>query len=478
MVQDRKIAGREKELKSLERFIHSTKPEFIAVYGRRRVGKTFLIREFFNNQFTFYATGLANANTAQQLSSFTIFFNQSFNAAHPVFHNWMEAFQQLITALKKQKGKKIIFIDELPWCDTKKSDFITGLEFFWNAWASTQPELKLIVCGSAASWIITNLIKNKGGLHNRLTGRIKLEPFTLQETESFLQLKHAVLDRYQIIQLYMALGGIPYYLDHIQPGLSAAQNIQQLCFEEDGLLKTEFTFIFSSLFTNGKKHEHILRQIYQLGGSATREEIVATGKLSTGGDVSLKLKELEESGFISGYVPYGKNSSKKIFAITDFYTLFYLKFIEPSVKHNKESWLTRLNDPAITAWSGFAFEQVCFQHVEQIKNALKIGGVSSTITAWQQKGTAHSKGSQIDMLIDRKDRTINLCEIKFSINEFTITKSYDKTLRDKVAVFKTTTNTKKAVFLTMITTYGLVANEYSRSIVQNEITMDDLFKPL
>jgi uncharacterized protein len=478
MPQNNKISGRTKELQLMQRLVDSKKAEFLAVYGRRRVGKTFLIREFFNNQFTFYATGLANANTATQLNSFTIFFNQSFNTSHPAFPNWVEAFQQLVIALKKQKGKRIIFLDELPWFDTKKSDFITGLELFWNSWASAQPDVKLVVCGSAASWIINTLINNKGGLHNRLTARIKLAPFTLQETEAFLQAKNIVLSRYQIIQLYMAIGGIPYYLDAVQPGLSTAQNIQQLCFEKEGLLHSEFPFIFSSLFTNGKKHDYIIRHLYQLGGSATREAIVAATKLSTGGDVSLKLKELEESGFISSYIPFGKNAAKKIYAISDFYTLFYLKFIEPHTKGTTHNWLNRIDDPAVTAWSGFAFEQVCFMHIDQIKNALKIGGISSSASVWQHKATAKSKGGQIDLLIDRKDRVINLCEIKFSINEFTITKSYDKSLRDKVSAFKENTQTKKALFLTMITTYGLVPNEYSRSLVQNEITMDDLFKAL
>jgi uncharacterized protein len=472
----RKIIGREAECKLLDRYIDSSKSEFIAVYGRRRVGKTFLIREYFQNQFTFYATGLANANTAKQLTSFTIFLNQSFNSNYGTFGDWLSAFQALTKELQKSRDKKkIVFIDELPWMDTKKSDFITGLEFFWNSWASGQSNVKLVVCGSAASWIINKLIKNKGGLHNRLTCRIKLEPFTLRETELFFQSKNIVLDKYQIVQLYMAMGGIPYYLEAVQPGLSAVQNIQQLCFSNTGILHSEFTFIFESLFTNGKKHDFIIRRIHELGGSCTREQIIANEKLSSGGDVSIKLKELEESGFISTYTKFGSNNAKKIYTISDFYTLFYLRFIEPLSKRKKTAWTESMNDPVIKSWSGFTFEQICLQHILQIKKALQIGGIASNATTWRKPGNSNSKGAQIDLIIDRNDRVINLCEIKFSINEFTITKAYDLQLRNKIASFKENTKTRKTILLTMITTFGLVKNEYSRSMVQNEITLDDLF---
>ncbi len=469
------IVGRINEINELKNLVQSNKPEFIAVYGRRRVGKTFLIREFFNNSFTFYATGLANADTKKQLISFTIFVNQAFNKDYEAFETWLQAFHVLTQELKKIKGKRILFIDELPWFDTKKSDFVTGLDFFWNSWASAQSNIKLIVCGSSASWMINELIKNKGGLHNRVTARIKLDPFTLHETEAFLKSKHIQLDRYQIIQLYMVMGGIPYYLDNVQKGLSTAQNIQRLCFDASGLLKSEFTFIFSSLFSNATKHEIIIKTLHKLGGHAKRDDIITAAKLSTGGDITTKLNELEESGFITAYTEFGIRSSKKTYYISDFYTLFYLKFIEPITKNAKYNWQSRINDQAIKTWQGLAFEQVCIQHEQQIINALKIGGIMSNAFTWQLKGTAKTKGAQVDLVIDRNDRVINLCELKFYTNPVTITKSYDMILRNKVAAFKNETKTNKAVFLTMITTFGLVNNQYSQSAIQNALTMDDLF---
>jgi uncharacterized protein len=470
-----KIIGRTFEQNKLTEIIESGKAEFVAIYGRRRVGKTFLVKEFFDNQFAFYATALANSNTKTQLVNFTIFLNKSFNKEFQTPKNWLEAFNILQTELSDIQGDKIIFIDELPWFDTKKSDFLTGLEFFWNSWASTQSGLKLFVCGSAASWMINKLIRNKGGLYNRVTQRIKIEPFSLQDTEVFLESKNIYVDRYQILNLYMVMGGIPYYLEQIKKGQSVTQNIENICFEETGLLKSEFQFIFSSLFNNSEKHEQLLRKIYSLGTRATRDNLVKQFQLISGGDLTIKLNELEESGFIKSYVPFGINKTKKIYIISDYYTLFYLKFIEHSGKFESGNWANRIDDASVNAWAGLAYEQICRDHIKNIKKALGIEGIYSETSTWSKKGDEDSSGAQIDLIIDRKDRVINLCEIKYSINSYEITKAYDLNLRNKIGAFKDSTRTKKAVFMTMITTFGLIKNQYSRSIIQNELTMDNLF---
>ena len=469
------IIGRQYEIKKLEEIMESDQPAFVAVYGRRRVGKTFLIKEFFKHQFTFYATGLANSNTKTQLTNFTIFLNKSFEKDFKAPKNWLEAFDLLQRELAKIEGNKVIFIDELPWCDTKKSDFLTGLEFFWNSWASAQTGLKLIVCGSAASWMINALIRNTGGLYNRVTHRMKIEPFSLYETELFLKAKGINVDRYQIVNLYMVMGGIPYYLDQVKKGLNTGQNIENIAFQETGLLKSEFTFIFYSLFNNAQKHEQLLRKIYALGARATRENLVKHFKLISNGDLSLKLSELEQSGFLKSYTPFGVNKSKRIYVISDYYTFFYFKFIENAGDYEVGQWINRINDPSVNAWSGLAFEQICWDHVRFIKKAMGIEAVYSETSAWYKSGNNDTQGAQIDLIIDRKDHIINLFEIKYSINPFTITKAYDLNLRQKIGVFKETIKTRKSVFLTMLTTFGLVKNEYAQSIVQNELTMDDLF---
>ncbi len=470
------ILGRYVEKKRIKEIVDAEKPAFVAVYGRRRVGKTFLLKEYFNNEFTFYATGLANSNTKTQLVNFIVFINKSFNTTYNTPKNWLAAFTILQKELEKVSGNKIIFLDELPWFDTKKSDFLTGLEFFWNSWASAQKGLKLFVCGSAASWMINKLIRNKGGLYNRVTHRFKIEPFTLQETEAFLQSQDIFLDRYQIVNLYMVMGGIPFYLEQIKKGESAAQNIERICFSDEGQLKAEFKFIFSSLFNNSEKHEKLLRKIYELGNRATRDNLVTQLKILSSGDFSVKLNELEESGFLKSYTPLGVRKSKKIYVISDYYTLFYFKFIENAGKYEVGQWINRINDTAINVWAGLSFEQVCWDHTQNIKKRLGIEGIYSETSTWSKTSDGESVGAQIDLVIDRKDRVINLFEIKYSINLFEITKDYDLKLRNKVGAFKQSTQTKKAVFLTMITTFGLLQNQYARSIVQNEITMDDLFE--
>lgn len=472
------ILGRTSEKKQIKEIIDSKKPAFVAVYGRRRVGKTYLIKEYFDNKFTFYATGLANSNTKTQLVNFTVFINKCFNTTYTPAKNWLETFTVLKNELAKIEGNKIIFLDELPWFDTKKSDFITGLEFFWNSWASTQKGLKLFVCGSAASWMINELIKNKGGLHNRVTHCFKIEPFTLQETENFLQAQDVQLDRFQIINLYMVMGGVPYYLEQIKKGESAAQNIERICFSDNGILRTEFTFIFSSLFNNSEKHEKLLRKIYELGNRATRDNLIKQLHTLSSGDFTVKLNELEESGFLKSYTPLGVRKSKKIYVISDYYSLFYFKFIENAGKYEAGNWINRLNDATTNVWAGLTFEQICWDHTQNIKQHLGIAGVYSETSTWSKQNDTETNGAQIDLVIDRKDRVINLFEIKYSINPFEITKEYDLKLRNKVGAFIQSTKTKKTVFLSMITTYGLVNNAYYRSIIQNELTMDDLFGSL
>lgn len=456
----------------------SSKSEFLAVYGRRRVGKTFLIRSFFQNQFDFYLTGLAKGNTKQQLSNFAIFFQQYFSTEISTPADWLTAFHLLIKELEKKsdKDKIVIFIDEMPWIATPKSDFMMGLEFFWNGWASAKDNVLLVVCGSAASWMINELIKNTGGLYNRVTERIKLEPFTLQETESYFAYKNILLDRYQIALLYMVMGGIPFYLDQVEKGKSAMQNIEDLCFREDGKLKTEFSYIFSSLFKRGDKHEVVLKTLFDKGGALTREEIIKHTGLTSGGGISKVLSELEESGFITSFQKFGLKTAGTSYSITDFYTLFYFRFIQKEGKYQPNIWLNKVDNPAFRAWTGYAFEQLCFAHIPQIKRALQIEGVSSTIYSWLSKGDTHKKGSQIDLVIDRRDNVINLFEIKFSLHPISIDKAYHKVLLHKIQSFKEATKTPKAIFLTTLTTYGILTNTYSGAVVQNELTLEDLFQ--
>jgi uncharacterized protein len=468
--------GREQEIQRLEDIYDDSRPAFVAVYGRRRIGKTLLIRHVFGERMTFYLTGIGNVTTEQQLVNFQAAFERQ--APLPLHtstpKNWFSAFQQLITFLEKEKeGKKVVFLDELPWLDTDKSDFMPSLEHFWNSWASARTDVILVVCGSAASWILNKLIHNRGGLHNRVTTRMRLEPFTLKEAEQLLLRKNAPLDRYQIIQYYMAVGGVPFYLDIFDKRLTPMQNIEATCFARDGFLRTEFGDLFQSLFAKAERHISVVEAIATKAKGLTREDILEITKLPNNGTTTQLLEELEESGFIRKYQPFQKTKRQSLFQLVDFYTLFYMKFIKNAQLLDKDNWLALTDSPIYKSWSGYAFEQVCLMHVPQIKQALGISGIFSQSSSWRSKEIKN--GAQIDLLVDRRDHVINLFEIKFSNEPYTITKSYAEQLRQKIGVFKSETNTRKAVWLAMLTTFGLKKNEHSGSLVQHELTMDSLF---
>ena len=396
--------------------------------------------------------------------------------AHEDSDTWMEAFQQIRRIVERSKQKKkIIFIDELPWFDTPHSGFIPALEHFWNSWASGRNDILLIVCGSAASWMINKLINNKGGLHNRVTQKIKIEPFTLHECQAFMRYKKVNLDAYQLVQLYMVLGGIPFYWDAVEKGLSAPQNINKLCFKSNGLLTGEFNNLYKSLFSKAERHQAIVYALAKKNKGLTREEISIESKISNGGGLTRLLEELEESGFIKKYIPFGKESRNSLYQLCDFFSLFWLKFMRAQKSFDKNHWIKLIDSPKHRAWSGYSFEQVCLAHVPQIKKALGIGGIETSVSSW--KSTNVPNGAQIDLVIDRRDGIINIFEMKFSISPFVIHKKYDAELRNKTGVFKAETGTQKSIMLCTLTTFGLQNNAYSGH-VENDLRMDILFEPV
>lgn len=470
-----KIVGRISEQAALNEYVASDKPEFVAVYGRRRVGKTFLVREFFKNGFDFYLTGLANEKAQKQLRNFNAALQKYGKMPYPVVDNWFDAFDQLIHLLENSetKGRKVIFLDELPWMDTPRSGFITALEHFWNSWASSRPDIMLIVCGSATSWMINNLIRNRGGLHNRVTRRMYIEPFSLGECEEFYADNGIVMSRYQMLESYMILGGIPFYLGLMSRGLSLAQNIDKLCFSRNGDLREEFSSLYASLFRHSENHIKIVEALGKKAKGMTREEIIAATKLPPGGSFSKTLEELEQCGFIRSYRAFGKRERSRLYQLIDFFTLFHLNFIRDNAYNDEHFWTNFIENAKHRAWSGYAFEQVCLAHIKQIKGKLGISGVSTNVASWRSQDS--DPGAQIDLLLDRGDNVINLCEMKYAGAEFVIDKKYDGSLRNKKETFTRESATRKAVHLTMVTTYGVKKNEYS-GLIQSEVKMDDLFK--
>lgn len=466
------LIGRQKERKSLLEHYNSKSSEFVAVYGRRRVGKTFLVRQVFQDKFSFHLTGMAGVSLSQQLGNFhaqiSKFSGGMFD--HKPATDWFTAFQHLIKWLERLPvdEKKIVFIDELPWLDTRNSRFLSGLEHFWNTWSSARNDILLIVCGSAASWMLNQLIRNRGGLHNRVTDRIKLEPFRLNEAEEFLRYRGVVYDRYQILQVYMTLGGIPYYLERIKPEWSPAQNINALCFERNAIFRDEYVNLYASLFNKPERHIAVIETLAKKTKGLKRDELIALSKLPGGGSLTKILQELEESDFIRRYRTFGKKERDALYQLVDLYTLFYLKFVSQSDPDDENFWINAVESPVYRSWSGYAFEMVGLHHVREIKNALGIAGVQTSVYAWA------SDEAQIDLVIDRKDQVINLFEMKFSIRTFSIDKKYAAELRHKTGHFRETTGSNKAIFLSFLSTFGLTKNEYS-GMVQNDLTMDVLF---
>jgi len=453
----------------------------LAVYGRRRVRKSFLVRTFFQDQLVFELSGVSEATLRQQLANFAhqlaVAMRVTMPAGPPV--GWAEAMgllrQHLESALLARKGKLVVFFDELPWLSSRRSGFLAALEHFWNSWGSQQGRLVLVVCGSAASWMLDHVIKAKGGLHNRVTRRLRLLPFTLGETRAYLKSRHIDLDTYQVVELYMAMGGIPHDLKELKRGESAAQSIDRICFREDGLLHDEFNILYRSLFEHAERHESVVRALAKRVCGLSRQELLEALALPSGGNVSSILEELEVCGFIMQTRPFGKTKKDALFRLSDEYSLFFLQWIEKKRVTGNNVWATRRGTPAWRAWSGYAFEGVCIRHTDAIKRALGVAGVETTASSWYRKGDSDTRGAQIDLVIDRKDMCINLCEMKFSESPFTIDKAYAQVLKAKVESFRSTTKTRKALFVTLITTNGVKPNEHSRSVVDVAVEVGALF---
>ena len=474
-----KIVGRADETKILENAMLSSGAELVAMYGRRRIGKTFLIRSVYKKYIRFEFTGVHNATMEQQLEGFSFAMKKAINSPVDIAvpKTWVAAFHALENILEPiiKKEKNVIFFDEFPWIHTQKSNFLTAFEHFWNNWASKHANLTVVICGSAASWMIRNIVNNKGGLHNRVSIRMRLLPFTLGETQAYFKSRRINLDHYQLLKLYMVMGGVPQYLKSVQPGESAVQAIDRIFFTKDGPLKDEFKILYESLFENATHHIAVIRLLYATGKGMTRNEIINSSYLSSGGTTTKILTELEESGFIAAYIPFDKTSKELVYRLTDEYSLFYLKFIEGRRASGANTWLRLSEGSSFKSWSGYAFEAICLKHLLQIKKALKIENIYTEESVWRYVPGKGQPGAQIDLLLDRRDRCINICEMKFSTDQFIITKKYADELEQKQQVFTNKTKTKKTIFLTLITTYGVAKNAYYRSHVQSEVMMDALF---
>lgn len=471
------LVGRKREMSILDQCMESGRAEFVALYGRRRVGKTFLVREYFKGGFAFSATGVANDRTSEQLRTFGLTLQEYGSPETTPPSDWYEAFmrlRRLLSSTSVQRdaltGRRVVFLDELPWFDTARSNFKTALEWFWNSWASGEADIMLVVCGSATSWIIENLLEDHGGLYNRVTRQIQLLPFTLAESEALLRANDVHFDRQQVIESYMVFGGIPHYLNMMSRRASLAQNIEALCFADGGELRFEFNHLFASLFKNGAQHEAVIRALARRSSGTTRAELLEVSGIEGGKSLTRVLRELVECGFVRKYRNYAKAKNGAYYQVIDPFTLFSLRFLDSD---RVGSWERYVGTPGYYAWTGTAFELVCLWHVSAMKRSLGISGVASDESTWRSRESR--PGAQVDLLIDRADGIINLCEMKYSASEYVIDAQAERDLRRKMDVFAREANPKKALHLTLVTPHGAVRNSHYGAVT-NEIAADAFFE--
>lgn len=482
------IIGRKSELQLLETCLSSAQAELIAIYGRRRIGKTFLIRNFFKDQGTYFeVTGLKDGKLSDQLQNFARGLQQVFPQKVPLltFPNWNYSFELLTAEIKRLPKNKTItlFFDELPWLASPRSGFLQQLDYFWNREWSQIKNLKVVLCGSAASWMIEKLIRAKGGLHNRLTRVLKLNPLTLGETHEYLSAKKVHLNFKQTLELYMAFGGVPFYLNQARRGLSATQIINQVCFRKEGRLSQEFSILFSSLFNHSANHEKIIQLLAQHPQGLSRGELIQKTNIPSGSGLNRYFFELEEAGFIASFIPYQRQKKDIYYRIIDEYSLFYLKWIRSAPKGiftdtEAHYWEKKISSPSWRSWAGLCFEMICLKHAKSIQKKLGIERIPTETATWRWSPPPRSleKGAQIDLLFDRGDGIISICEIKFSEQVFVIHKAYAQELKTKIEVFKSRMKTSaKHLFLTIVTTCGVKKNDYYEDLVHSEVLLEDMF---
>jgi len=469
------MIGRKKEQKELKALCERDEAQFVVVYGRRRVGKTYLVRNVFSNQFTFQYTGAANVGNKEQLAEFhrALLAQGLPDAKKP--SNWFDAFAELARLISTSSDeKKLIFIDEMPWMDAPNSRFVPALEHFWNAFGSAQADVVLIVCASATSWIVKKIFRNRGGLHNRVTRQIYLKPFTLRECADYAASNKLMMTHDQIMETYMIMGGVPYYWSLLDGSMSVAQNVDALIFSDQGQLHHEFEAMCESMFNSPETYMRVIRALGEKKTGMVRSEIISQAKMADNGVLTTILDDLESCGFIRKYSSIALKTKDATYQLIDNFTLFYFRFLQEPEVSDPNRWSKMQNTPACNTWRGLAFERVCLLHEEQIKAALGISGILSGSYSWYWKGDEQYPRCQIDLLIDRADGVINLCEIKYSRDLFVADKNLVDEVQRKATIFAGRTKTRKALHPVLITARTLLRNAYSDTFT-NIVTGESLF---
>ncbi len=473
-----KIISRKEEKKDLEYCERSKKSELICVYGRRRVGKTFLVEQTFRD-FAFRAVGLEKGTTKQQLKSFGQRLIEYGDDIKQTPENWFEAFSRLDKILSGESirrslnGKKIVFLDEFPWFATKKSDFLVAFEDYWNRRGTQDGDLLFIICGSATSWIIKNVIKNTGNMFQRVTKKICVEPFTLAETELFFKDREFDWSREQIAECQMIFGGLPFFFDLMNTSQSLVKNINRLLFDKDALFGDETKKLLDATLSESPIYEKILSKLafarYGIKKSELQVEIAAPN-----GTYGRAVQDLVDCGYVIEYKKKYEEYNPLYIQLVDPFLLFHYHYLSKEKRIDSYEDLIG-NIGRYDNWRGTAFEILCLNNTASIKSALGIRGVKTECYPWYNSTDKKNERVQIDMVIERADKITNLCEIKYTNKPFVIDASYEQELIKKRDIFKEKTGTSQALKVIIISAAGVSGTRYT-SYISDIITLDDIFE--
>lgn len=474
------IIGRKAEQRDLDEWCHSAKPELICVYGRRRVGKTYLVQNAFEGQFAFFATGSDDRRNAVQLKAFHAALRRAGCAERTVPQDWFEAFNRLRLALEQPDvvrascGRRVVFLDEFPWLAAKRSDFLAAFSDFWNGWASCQSDLVVIICGSATSWIVKNILENTASMYNRVTRQLYVAPFDLHDVEEMTQSLRLGWSRDAVLQCYLVFGGLPYYLDMLDRRKSLSQNIDALCLGTNAPLRREVPLLMEASLGNAPLHRAILRELAQSKVGIRRMDLANRVEGGTTGSFKRALDDLEKCGYIRCYTNRYERRKPSVYQLVDPFLLFGFRFMVDRAPdgHGLVSWKDFERTPAYYAWRGNAFEIACVNHTRQIKHAIGISAVKTEDFPWSS--STSEPGAQIDMVIERADGVTNLCEMKYTDGPFVADREFEEDMARRRRVFQIESATKNTVQSVLVCPQGLRPNTHSWDIA-HVVDIDDLF---
>lgn len=480
------IIGREEELATISRLYTSERSEFLALYGRRRVGKSFLIEEAMENKFTFMTVGLfikVDKDDAEKVESYRQQQLRHFYSSlleyglpeegNPAPTNWLDAMNLLKKLLlSKRSRRKVVFIDELPWlAGPQSSELVSELGFFWNQWARKRKDILLIVCGSATSWMIDNVIREYEGLYGRVTETIALKPFTLAECERYWEKRGFHLSRYEVALTYMVIGGVPYYMDSFRPDRTMADNINTIYFNKDKA-RQEFKDVYAGLYSSSEVYINVIRQLGKRFYGMSRTELLEALDKKGGGNFSDVLENLIDSGIIRSYTLYGSPRKQTVYQLMDFFTLFYLRFCENT---DFTSWRSVQRSKPFYSWAGNSFELLVVEHIQQLADALRIKEYATPFS-WSGD-TPDGDEAQIDLVIPATaERADYICEMKFSEGKYILKEEDADDITRHIEALKNSSIHKlsHSIYVVLVTSFGVTESKH-RSHLNDIVTLDSLF---